>query len=92
MTEEERFRATDRFEKELRRMDAERLKNSISESTGFWLFSWLWPGSVRFIFFVNGSWNDGPANQVFIVFRGAPSVATLAMRPGPRVHLLSFRV
>ena len=26
MTEEERFRATDRFEKELRRMDAERLK------------------------------------------------------------------
>ena len=27
MTEEERFRATDRFEKELRRMDAERLKN-----------------------------------------------------------------
>lgn len=55
MTEEERFRATDRFEKELRRMDAERLKNSISESTGFWLFSWLWPGSVRFIFFVNGS-------------------------------------
>lgn len=26
MTEEERFLATDRFEKELRRMDAERLK------------------------------------------------------------------
>ena len=26
MTEEERLRATDRFEKELRRMDAERLK------------------------------------------------------------------
>ena len=26
MTEEERFRATDRFEKELRRMDAEPLK------------------------------------------------------------------
>ena len=26
LTEEERFRATDRFEKELRRMDAERLK------------------------------------------------------------------
>lgn len=28
MTEEERFRATDRFEKELRRMDADRLKKS----------------------------------------------------------------
>lgn len=28
MTEEERFRAADRFEKELRRMDADRLKKS----------------------------------------------------------------
>lgn len=28
MTEEERFRTTDRFEKELRRMDADRLKKS----------------------------------------------------------------
>lgn len=28
MTEEERFRATDRFEKELRRMDTDRLKKS----------------------------------------------------------------
>ena len=28
MTEEERFRATGRFEKELRRMDADRLKKS----------------------------------------------------------------
>lgn len=28
MTEEERLRATDRFEKELRRMDADRLKKS----------------------------------------------------------------
>lgn len=30
MTEEERFRATDRFEKELRRMDAERLKKKFN--------------------------------------------------------------
>lgn len=28
MTEEERFRATDRFEKELRRMDADRLRKT----------------------------------------------------------------
>ena len=32
MTEEERFRATDRFEKELRRMDAERLKKIQSQN------------------------------------------------------------
>lgn len=73
-------------------MDAERLKKNNLRIDWVLVVLRLWPGSVRFIFFVNGSWNDGPANQVFIVFRGAPSVATLAMRPGPRVHLLSFRV
>lgn len=92
MTEEERFRATDRFEKELRRMDAERLKKFNLRIDWVLVVLLAMAGFCAFFFFVNGSWHDGPANQVFIVFRGAPSVATLAMRPRPRVHLLSFRV